>query len=239
MIKGKISLILPTRNRPQNIERLYKSVMDNAKAPTMIEFCLYLDNDETQTEEKVNEMGVKNIKIVRGERVVLSQMWNEALKVATGEIIMHSGDDLIFHTKDWDALVRDAFKKYPDKIALVHGDDGFWKEKLGTHCFVHRNWIDTVGYLCPPYFASDYNDTWLNDVANELGRKVYLPNLFTEHMHWTFNKAPKDQTHVDRINRHQTQKPEQLYHSKEMREKRGNDVKKLANFIETFKSKGE
>ena len=42
-----------------------------------------------------------------------------------------------------------------------------------THGFLHRNWVETVGYFVPPYFSSDFNDTWLNEVADMIGRKIY------------------------------------------------------------------
>ena len=84
---------------------------------------------------------------------------------------------------------------------------------FGTHGFIHRNWVDTVGYFVPPYFSSDYNDTWLNDVANMIDRRIYV-DIKTEHMHPAFNKGPMDQTHIERLQRHQEDNVDALYATK-------------------------
>lgn len=204
----KISLLLPTRNRPDDLGRFVESARSLANQPNKLEIVAYIDNDDASYDNILADL---RIEVVRGGRIVLSQMWNECWAVATGEIYGHMGDDIVFRTQGWDDLVREEFEKYPDRLVLVHGDDGHHKETFGTHCFVHKNYTDLVGRFLPPYFPSDYNDTWLNDVFNVMGRRVYIPALVTEHMHWTFGKHEKDQTHEDRIARHRAANVEQMY----------------------------
>ena len=119
----------------------------------------------------------------------------------------------------------DVFDGYPDRIVFVHGRDGIHDASFGTHGFIHRRWVDTVGYFVPPYFSSDYNDTWLNEVANALGRRVYLPGLYTEHMHPVAGKAPWDATYHERMERHTRDGVDALYVSK--RHERLADVERL------------
>lgn len=195
---------------------------------------LYVDEDDTKT-QKSAVVKEKNVVITVGPRIVLSKTWNEAYKKATGEIFMHMGDDLIFRSKNWDDHVVKVFKKYPDRIAFAFGDDGFWKEKFGTHGFIHKNWIDTVGYFVPPYFSSDFNDTWLNEVAEVIGRKFYMPKVYIEHMHPMFNKAPWDKTHLERLERGKKDNVTLLYASKI--HERIADANKLAKFITEFAMK--
>lgn len=198
---------------------MWTSALETAHFKDKIEFVVYRDNDDTSEYEYP-----RNKTIWEGERIVLSEMWNECAKKATGDILMHAGDDIVFKTQGWDTQVIEAFEQFPDKIAFVHGDDGFHGAAFGTHGFIHRNWMEAVGYFVPPYFSSDYNDTWLNDVANMIGRRVYIP-IVTEHMHWTFNKGPKDQTHLDRLERHQKDNVAQIY--QDTLGKRMNDAEKL------------
>lgn len=220
---------MPTRGRPHYLDRVYNSALDLANDPDNIEFSFYVDNDDVPSQDKIETF--KNSHMVVGERIVLSQMWNEAYKLATADIFMHSGDDLIFRSKNWDSYILDAFAKYEDKIVLVGGNDGSGVHdgKFFTHGFIHRNWVNTVGYFVPPYFSSDYNDTWLNDVARKINRWYYVPEVLTEHMHPAFNKGPMDQTHQDRAARHRRDNVAELYdrtHNLRM-----SDADKLSNFI--------
>lgn len=236
----KISLLTPTRNRPANVQRLVESAVETAQNPEDLEFVFYVDSDARDTSlpdfnffEHIYKKHKTNCIVTFGDRVVLSEMWNIAYSKASGEIFMHCGDDIVFKTKDWDSMVRSAFEQIPDRIAFVHGDDGANKDAFGTHGFIHKNWVDVVGYFVPPYFSSDYNDTWLNEVANGLTRRLYLPFL-TEHMHFMFGKGPKDQTHIDRLERHGKDNVMELYESK--KPERMADVAKLKKFIENFKN---
>lgn len=212
-----ISLLLPSRNRPDNITRLWNSVLETATGP--VEMVIRLDDDDTSAYPEA-----EGIKYLYGPRDVLSKYWNECYEHARGPIYMHCGDDIIFRTHGWDNTVKQAFTD--DNIWFVHGDDGIHNAAFGTHGFIHKNWVDAVGYFVPPYFSSDYNDTWLNDVANMIGRRKHVP-IFTEHMHFVNGKGPLDQTHQERLTRHQTDGVDALYHSNEMRQERQNDAEKL------------
>jgi glycosyltransferase involved in cell wall biosynthesis len=221
----KISIVLPTRNRPESLERLYLSAMTTAAHPENVEFCVYVDDDDARTIEKLNLLNKPNIQATIGPRVVLSSMWDIAAKKATGEVFLQSGDDCIFRSWNWDVYVAAAFRGSSDRLIVVHGRDGLHDDKFGTHPFIHRRWIDTVGYFIAPYFSSDYGDTWLNDLANALGRRVYIPEVYTEHMHPLAKKANWDQTHLDRLARGKADDVDKLYASLEA--ERSRDVEKL------------
>ena len=191
----KISLLCPTRGRPDSMERMWNSAVEHANYREDLECVFYVDNDDQASEEKATELGCE---AVLGPRIVLSEMWNACYYIATGEIFMHCGDDLVFHRLGWDRMVVAEFEKYPDRIAFVHGRDGIANEKLGTHGFIHQAWVDAVGYFVPPYFSSLYNDTWLTEVANRIDRRVYLEAMYIEHLHFTSGKSPYDATYSDR-----------------------------------------
>lgn len=223
---AKISILFPTRNRLGNVARLLESL--KATSFRLPEVVLYIDEDDNSYQALYAD-SPENVKFVRGPRKTLSECWNDCVKVASGEILMAGGDDLIFRTNGWDEIVAKCFENHADKLILVHGNDGYWKEKFGTHPFLHRQWVEAVGYFFPPYFSSDFNDTWLNEVANELGRRVYLPFL-TEHMHPLWGKADWDATHKERLARHDRDKVEELY--KSLAPRRAEDVQKLRQAIE-------
>ena len=221
-----ISILVPSRKRPGGLKRLYYSARKTAQFFDDIEFVVYVDEDDTSYEKT----SFPNMKFIKGPRIVLSEMWNRCYEKAKGPIYMHCGDDIIFRTPNWDTVVRQEFEKYPDKIVFVYGNDGSGVHdgKFGTHGFIHRNWVQAVGYFVPPYFSSDFNDTWLNDVAKMIGRHNHI-DILTEHMHPDLGKGKLDITHRDRLDRHKRDNVNVLYESKIG--ERVWDAQKLSNVI--------
>lgn len=205
-----ISILLPSRGRPENIVRLHNSVSLTAVGPW--EMIVRLDEDDPSCGDYLDYIESRLLPHVRflvGERVVLSEMWNHCWRQAYGDIFMHAGDDIVFSTRGWDGIVRAAFP--PDGIAFVHGDDlggkGSW---FGTHGFLRREWVDAVGIFAPPCFSSDFTDTWFNEVANLIGRRVFVP-IVTEHHHFSLGKGTLDLTHAERLVRHWKDNNEKIW----------------------------
>jgi len=148
-----ISICCPTRKRPNQMSRLWNSMINTAYSLSNIELIFYIDNDDQDSIQKYEQMRSDQIRVVIGERILLSQMWNECQKMARGEIFMVCADDIVFVSEDWDRLIVEEFFKFPDRIILAHGMDGGKNERLGTHPFLHKNWVDVVGYFTPPYFS--------------------------------------------------------------------------------------
>lgn len=233
----KMSLLTPTRKRPEFMKRLWESAINLSEDENQIEIVFYIDDDDIDSFRMYYQLSAylpKTVKMVLGKRIVLSQMWNECWKMASGEILMHCGDDIIFRTNHWDTMVVSEFEKVPDRILFVYGRDGITPDELefGTHGFIHQNWAKTVGHFVPPYFSYGLNDEWLVEVATAIGRKKFLPDLYTEHMHFEAGKAPIDDTYRDAINRGMQGDRKELW-DKTLPE-REQDIKKLREFIKEF-----
>lgn len=226
---SQISILVPTRGRPANVQRLVNSAYTTSALPP--QFIFYVDEDDPRRDETVHAAVTAGATITIGPRIVLSEMWNRCAELATNDIMMHCGDDIVFRTSGWDTVVLDAFSRFPDKLILVHGDDGYQRERIATHGFYHRNWVETLGYFVPPYFSSDYNDLWLTEVADAIGRRLYLPHVYTEHMHPSAGKGELDQTHIDRLARHNEDNVAGLYAS--LAQRRIEDAGKLRDAIAT------
>lgn len=228
-----ISILSPTRNRPNNIRRLVDSIIDTVNDINNIEFLVYIDDDDEASIPALQEVAEKiNTNAIQGNKMVGSQMYNELGKIAQGDIIMFAADDIVFKTKNWDKIVIDKFNEYEDKILFIYGEDGFQHGRIGTHGFIHRFWIDIVGYVLPPKLASAYTDEWITNLAERVDRKLYLSDLFIEHLHPAIGKAQTDSTYSERIEvmgdigaLYQNLEPDRIQ-----------DAKKLKEFINIFKS---
>ena len=206
-----ISILCPTRNRPENVRRLVSSAHATMDSP--VEF-VFREDDDACGSVPADIMSLASVTVLCDSRTVLSSLWNECAEAATGDIMMHCGDDIVFQSKNWDTIISNEFQKHSDGILLAYGNDLLHGEKLSTHGFIHRNWVSAVGYFTAPYFSCDYGDTWLFDVAGLIGRRAYLPEVITEHMHPSVGKAEWDLNHQERVARGAHDNVEQVYRDK-------------------------
>ena len=230
-----ISLLLPSRQRPNELKRLLNSALDTAERPDEVEVVVYIDSDDNTYNSYRHSQLVK----VHGPRlhdgkVNLSVKWNECWKKAKGDYFMHCGDDIIFRTKGWDTAIKEAIDARPGKICFAWCNDvsdESSRHEFGTHGFIHRNWTDVVGRFVPPYFVSDYNDTWFNDVSRKLNVQTYLHNHITEHMHFSLGKSKIDKNTEERLERHTKENPEEIYNSHDKQAEREDEIAKLREYI--------
>lgn len=231
---SKIAVVLPTRNRPNLLKRFVDSLFDTCSNKDNISVYLYIDDDDRLTEFCIKELSHKyplKIFSLIGPRIIMSDMVNKLLPLVKEDIFFFGGDDLVLRTKNWDLEIIEKFNSIEDKIALLYGDDMTLDDKMrffATHPIIHRAWVNCLGYLAPPYFSSDYADTWLNELADTLGRKFKL-NFVNEHMHWTFGKSQLDSTYVENRKRFSKDNPPKIYNS--LTDARINDLNKLKSVM--------
>ena len=179
-----ISLLCPTRGRTNNVQRLIDSISKTSLLEK--ELLLYVDEDDNSYNFPMPEWVRKHT----GKRILPSQAWNFLSTVAKFDIVGLVGDDVLFYPEGWDKLVVEAFNRFEDKICYVHGDE----EGYGAHGFVHKNWINAVGRFVRE-FPSGYVDNWLNDMANIVNRRVYIP-ITIDHLHVLNGRAENDDTYI-------------------------------------------
>ncbi|NDF03089.1 MAG: glycosyltransferase family 2 protein [Actinobacteria bacterium] len=176
-----ISLLIPTRDRPDNVRRAINSVKNTASRPNLVEILFYVDLDDHTFPIDVLE---KNIRLVRGPRMWLSVLQNILYANASGEIIMYTGDDVVYETQGWDEKVRDMINSERDKLVLVYGNDSATHgENIAIHGFLHRNWVEATGTWVAPGRGVPY-DLWHTEVARKLGRLRYLNDVKFSHIHY-------------------------------------------------------
>ena len=207
----KISILCPTRERPEQVIRLIESVLANATNPNLVEILLYFDLDDMSIIDI--DQYRNTVKVFRGPRTWISNAQNFLYCHAEGEILMTAADDMVFRTKGWDDEILAAFNNISDRIALVFGNDlGTHAGRIATHGFFHRNWIEALGTWVQPGRGSLW-DLWATENARKLGRLVYLDNLIIEHVHYRQSeiKAAFDNTYSFVRSMNASFRPENTY----------------------------
>lgn len=240
-----ISILCPSRGRPELAQRMIKSIYDTASDHKNIEIKLYLNDDDPRL-EKYKELIDERHYIV-GPNQSPAYSWNLLADQAKYDILFLAGDDIQFKTQNWERTFKECFDRYPDKICMVVPWDGKtkdWQKDLPTdqtiidvprgvrigspHFAVHRNWMKILGYFVPPFFWHFYVDTYTQKCANELERLIFLPQVQVKAKKIFDDTANNVRKFLNIHNRED-------YVWKKVRDRHVQaDVKELKKFIESF-----
>ena len=184
-----ISFSCPSRGRPELAKRLVETAESTAKHE--VEILFYLNDDDPKLTQYKDLLKEKYYTVGPNQSTCLS--WNQMAEKAKFDIVMLMGDDVQVQTQNWDELILEQFNKYNDKILMVVPSDGRWKGTLrfkeenpmlwgdsvlpAAHFAVHNNWIQTLGYLAPPFFWHWHVDTYTQKLARKINRCLYLPTV--------------------------------------------------------------
>lgn len=182
-----IGLLLPTRNKPEELERIiheFEVTSGNARL-----FC-YVATDDPKLEEykklfnKLTEERHPRIISIIGEPLGFSRAVNCLAAIAFGEqdiqMVMRCEDDFHFVKPGWDEAY---LSKIPDDgIAMIWCNYVLKDETAEPHtAAITRRWYQTLGYFsligCRHYFC----DNALIDLAKEIGRAIYIPEPYVDH----------------------------------------------------------
>lgn len=181
-----LSLLLPTRLRPELLRRFLDSAAAMARNPGQIEVVLYIDDDDSST------IGIDsprlNLTRLRGPRMPMSQLNSACAECSSGQLLMLTNDDVIVETRDWDQAIEDLRAQYADEIFLAWPRDGVMDARLATFPILSRR---ACSLLCEP-FGSGYRrlfiDAHVMDIFIRLralgqNRMHYLGDVMFRHCH--------------------------------------------------------
>lgn len=174
-----IDILIPSRGRYKRLLEMLESAKATSENPHNIRVIIRLDNDDFMNYGFLDVFDKTTVLI--GENDILSKHWNTCFKEGNGKIVMHASDDIIFESMGWDTIVESFFES--GNIGCLYGMDGHQDKNCPTHSFTLRRAAKIVGCYLPPYFTADWNDVWLRDVYEKLGRLHYDPSIVTRHMH--------------------------------------------------------
>lgn len=182
-LQGMITLIHPSRSRPQMAFDNYRNWMSKVSGENQIEHILSLDIDEPNYNEYLTlfDGRTKIIRFNPSDGYVVGAT-NEGAKYSTGNILIYLSDDFDC-PQDWDKLILKALDT--SKPQLLKVDDclqGFGVAVL-TIPIMTRTFYDTYGYFFYPEYKSMFCDEDLYHVAKNTGAMVFAEYLKFPHKH--------------------------------------------------------
>jgi len=191
-----LSILTPTRERPKLLKTFIDSVYDTISDPREVQLLVYIDTDDPYIPEYMEVMEENPaIKYIIGEPKTVSVAWNDMAEHSTGNILLMGNDDQVYISKDWDKILLEKVKQYPDDIYVAWFEDGVNSKNHCAFPIISRTWYNTVGYFTPSIPNFCWNDAWVYDIGQRLNRCLYIPEVITEHRHFTQGKSKYDNTY--------------------------------------------
>ena len=181
-----LSLILPTRQRPEGLTRFLASIAATATSLDTLEIVLVVDEDDPSSVEYVADSSMHVVRKIVPPGLTMGQLNMAGYSVSSGDNIMLVNDDIVVQSPGWDEQVFDVIRQHSDGVFLVHVNDGIFEDKLCTFPLVSRQYCELAGGICPSEYRRYRIDDHIYNVFNLLSvlgknRILYLPDVRFEH----------------------------------------------------------
>jgi hypothetical protein len=234
----KISLLVPSRERLNLKLTLICSILTTVKNIDNVELIFGIDEDDP-TRDIVYKIAnaipfVKIVDIKNDKKFIgINKTWNMLYPYAEGNVFGYIGDDMVFKTPDWDEEILkefDAPNAPEDLIKLVHCYDGYRdRDEICVNAFLHKKYVDIIGYLCREEFLINWSDQWLYQTFKAFDRVVWRKDIHIQHNNWVFGKRDRDAVADRMLSDNKDKISDNLWHS--LKKERIADVDKLAKYL--------
>jgi len=195
----KMCVVVPSRGRPENAERLAKAFID-----TNVDADLYfiVDNDDPKWNEYAKN---ENIKCLPAD----NKTGGCAASLNTGVVYLldfakfplydyfvFMGDDHLPRTQNWDKAFIQALGI---NTGIAYGDDLLQGENLPTAFVMSRDLVVELQGMTFPGCIHLFFDNFVKQLGIDLNYLKYLPQVIIEHLHPVAGKAEMDEGYA-RVN---------------------------------------
>jgi hypothetical protein len=187
----ELLVMVPSRGRPQSIDRLLNAMEDTCRADTHL--IVGVDQDDPFLDEYLAMTDVE-FEIRVGLRQVVGWLNTLAMpRLNEYEAIGTIGDDNLPQTAGWDMEILNALADTP----FAFGNDLYPREPgiLACHVFARSETIGLLGYFALPSLRHMADLAW--QAWGEACGITFLPDVILEHLHFTIGKSEPDQVYLD------------------------------------------
>jgi len=226
---NKILMFVPSRNRPNIIEKLRTSF--NKNTGDFAELLIILDRDNQESYYRHHDL---KYEIYNGEAGYAQEKMNHfALKYAKKyKYIGFIGDDNEFITKNWDSIV---YKKLETKgnVGIGYLNDLMYEQgKAQLHAcrnvIMNSDIIEKLSYMAPLCLRHFYNDNFWYNLGTSLESLVYFNDVRTNHNHFLNEQSEYDEVYEIAYNNNKMEEDGIRYNNYMLLEF-NNDLKKITS----------
>lgn len=163
-----ISVLLPTRGRPRNLDLALQSLMQR---PGRYEIVVGCDADDEALAEYERIPARHGVRWVTSDRFdTLAAKVNNLARLAEGDILFQFVNDMTVGDPLWFDEIEAAVDSHPEPAIFYSfvGDD----EGKASLPILRRAMVDDLGWFCPPWFPFWWSDSWMTELVRMSGAGV-------------------------------------------------------------------
>lgn len=184
----KISLLHPTRSRPEKSVDTLDKWIDSSSSYHELQLIVSLDGDDPLLEQY--KQAYDSLAYIVNKNRSCVDAINNAAKFATGDILIVVSDDTDC-SQNWDLSLALDVQDKTDWILKTQDGIQQW---IITCPIMDRAYYNRFGYIYNPEFNHMFCDTYMTAVADIAGRKL-TSNLMFKHNHYSVNGTKPDEVH--------------------------------------------
>lgn len=195
----KMCVVVPSRGRPENAERLAQAFKDTGAEADLY---IVIDNDDPKWNEYAKSENYKKLpadnktggcaKSLNTGAVLLLDI----TKYPLYDYFVFMGDDHLPRTPGWDKAFIQALGH---NTGIVYGDDLLQGANLPTAYGMSRDLVNELRGMTFPGCIHLFFDNFVKQLGLDLEYLKYLPNVIIEHMHPLAGKTEMDEGY-ERVN---------------------------------------
>lgn len=195
----KMCVVVPSRGRPDNADRLAKAFKDtNAEA----DLWFIIDNDDPKWNEYAKNENFKCLPADNKTGGCANSLNTGAVylldlvKFPLYDYFVFMGDDHLPRTQNWDKAFIQALGQ---NTGIAYGNDLLQGENLPTAFCMTRDLVMELRGMTFPGCIHLFFDNFVKQLGIDLNYIKYLPNVIIEHLHPVAGKAEMDEGYA-RVN---------------------------------------
>ena len=195
----KMCVVVPSRGRPENAERLAQAFKDTN---TEADLYIVIDNDDPKWNEYAKSENYKKLPADNKTGGCAKSLNTGAVyllditKFPLYDYFVFMGDDHIPRTQGWDKAFIQALGQ---NTGIVYGDDLLQGANLPTAFGMSRDLVNELRGMTFPGCVHLFFDNFVKQLGLDLEYLKYLPDVIIEHLHPIAGKAEMDEGYA-RVN---------------------------------------
>jgi len=195
----KMCVVVPSRGRPENAERLAQAFKDTGAEADLY---IVIDNDDPKWNEYAKSENYKKLpadnktggcaKSLNTGAVLLLDI----TKYPLYDYFVFMGDDHLPRTPGWDKAFIQALGH---NTGIVYGDDLLQGANLPTAYGMSRDLVNELRGMTFPGCIHLFFDNFVKQLGLDLEYLKYLPDVIIEHIHPVAGKVAMDEGY-ERVN---------------------------------------
>jgi glycosyltransferase involved in cell wall biosynthesis len=185
----KISIIHPSRNRPEQAAETAKHWLSNMfSVLNLADYTLSIDLDDVNLNEyQIYFIDGFNTVIYPNKNVVDAA--NNGARNCKGDILVLVSDDFECYP-DWDIDLINHFTEHKNNVLKTNDGLQGW---IVTLPIMDREYYEANGYIYYPEYKHMFCDTEMTHKAELEGKLFKRMDLLFKHNHYTQGETPKDE----------------------------------------------